>query len=78
MGGGAPAFVEVDDKQKLTRSFVNNLMPNLDFSLVFLCRAPNLLEVHLPYFRNIGTYNMLFSVRKGVCVWGGTSKDPGA
>lgn len=34
MGGGAPAFVEVDDKQKLTRSFVNNLMPNLDFSLV--------------------------------------------
>lgn len=62
--------MEVDDKQKLTRSFVNNLMPNLDFSLVFLCRAPNLLEVHLPYFRSIGTYNMLFSVKGCVCVGG--------
>lgn len=57
--------VEADDKQKLTRFFVNNLMPNLDFSLVLLCRAPNLLEVHLPYFRSIGTYNMLYSVKGG-------------
>lgn len=35
-GAGAHTFVEVDDKQKLTRSFVNNLIPNLDFSLVLL------------------------------------------
>lgn len=40
--------VEADDKRKLTRVLVNNLMPNLDFSLVLLCIAPNLLEVHLP------------------------------
>lgn len=45
---GAHMVVEADDKRKLTRFFVNNLMPNLDFSLVLLCRAPNLLEVHLP------------------------------
>lgn len=52
-------------------------MPNLDFSLVFLCRAPILLEVHLPYFRSIGTYNMLFSVKGCVCVWRGPQKIQG-
>lgn len=46
--------VEADDKRKFTRIFVNNLMPNLDFSLALLFRAPNLLEVHLAYFRSIG------------------------
>lgn len=45
--GGGHTVVEAGDKWKFTRFFVNNLMPNLDFSLVLLCRAPNLLEVHL-------------------------------
>lgn len=38
------------DKRKLTRFFVNNFMPNLDSPLAPLCRAPDLLEVHLPQF----------------------------
>lgn len=62
-----------NDKQKLTRFIVNNFMPNLESPLVPLCRAPNLLEVHLPQFGNIATtYNVLFSVGGG-----GVSKDPG-
>lgn len=49
-------------KQKLMRLIVNNLMPNLASPLVPLFGAPNLLEVHLPQFGNIGTtYNVLFS-----------------
>lgn len=55
-----------NDKQKLTRFIVNNFMPNLESPLVPLCRAPNLLEVHLPQFGNIATtYNVLFSVEGG-------------
>lgn len=54
-----------NDKQKLTRFIVNNLMPNLESPLVPLRRAPNLLEVHLPQFGNIGTtFIVLFSVER--------------
>lgn len=66
-GTSAHRFMGGNDKQKLTRFIINNFMLNLDSPLVPpLCRAPNLLEVNLPQFGNIGnTYNVLLSVERG-------------